>query len=206
MFVQLTKYLFHYKELDIPAVGAFKLVEVPASVDVVNKLMQPPGYDVQFSEHNNVREHQLSFLATSLHCDKEAAYLELEKFGDSLKSQLNKGAFSWKGLGTLELSEGGTINFHAAPQRGQLLSPVPAERVHRDRNQQTVLIGDKEIQTGQDEYIEEAPLRKRSVILIIAWILVLLSLVFIGYHFYTKGLKPSSSGNQIKVKVDGNGG
>lgn len=204
MFVQLTKYLFQYKELNIPAVGAFKLVEVPASVDVVNKLMLPPGYDVQFSEYHNVREHQLSFLSTSLHCNKEEAHLELEKFGDSLKSQLYKGSFSWKGLGTLELAEGGIINFQAAPQMGQLLSPVPAERVHRDRNQQTVLIGDKEIQTGQEEYMEEAPPRKRSVVLIIAWILVLLSLLFIGYHFYTKGLKPSSSGNQMKINVQRN--
>jgi hypothetical protein len=186
--------------MNIPSIGAFKLVEIPASLDVVNKLIHPPAYEVNFSEQQVVKEHQLSFLASTLHCDKNVAQLELEKFGESIKNHLNDNVFMWKGLGTLELSEG-IINFRAAPQTALMLQPVPAVRVLRDRNQQTVLVGDKKVQTGQEEHVEE-PEKRRSPVMIIAWVLIFLSLAFIGFHFYKQGLKPSSSGNQMKIKVE----
>lgn len=202
MFVLLTKYFFQYRELNIPEIGAFKLIEVPATFDVVNKLIHPPGYDIMFSNQQVVKEHQLSYLATFLHCDKTKALLELEKFGESLKNQLSNQAFLWQGLGSLKLADG-IISFHVDTHRDQLLQPVPAEKVLRDKNQQTVLVGDKEVQTGQDEYIE-APAKKRSIAMIIAWILILLSIAFIGFHFYKQGLKPSSSGNQMKIRIQNN--
>ena len=186
--------------MNIPAIGTFQLIEVPASLDVVNKLINPPGYILQFSESQDVKDHQLSFLASSLQCDRNEAQEELKQFGATLRKHLDNGAFLWKGLGTLELS-GGVVNFLAAPQMTQLLQPVPAERVHRDRHQQTVLIGDREVQTMQEE-IDEVPNKKRSPAMIIAWILIFLSLAFIAFHFYNKGLIPSSSGNQMKIKVE----
>ncbi|MCU7550803.1 hypothetical protein OCK74_16915 [Chitinophagaceae bacterium LB-8] len=200
MFVILTKYFFQYREMNIPGIGAFKLIEVPASLDIVNKLMHPPGYDIMFSNQLVVKEHQLSYLASTLHCDKAQALFELERFGESLKSSLYNDALLWKGLGTLKLSDG-IINFQVDPQKDLLLQPVPAERVLRDRNQQTVLMGDKEVQTGLDEYVE-VPEKKRSPVMIIAWVLILLSIAFIGFHFYKQGMKPSSSGNQMKIKIE----
>jgi hypothetical protein len=186
--------------MNIPAIGAFQLIEVPASLDVVNKLINPPSYNIQFSEQQVIKEHQLSVLASSLYCDKNTAQRELEQFGETLRKHLNSGSFLWKGLGTLELSDG-IVNFQAASQMAQLLQPVPAKRVHRDRHQQTVLIGEKEVQTGQEE-IAELPEKRRSPAMIIAWILIFLSLAFIAFHFYKHGLKPSSSGNQMKIKVE----
>jgi hypothetical protein len=186
--------------MHIPAIGGFKLVEVPASFDSENKLIYPPGYQIHFTEQEVVKGHQLSYLATNLHCDHDAAQQELEQFGETLKKVLYNKAFLWKGLGTLELTDG-LVHFHAAPHLNHLLQPVPADRVHRDRSRQTVTTVEKSVQEVQEE-MEEVPKKRRSPAMIIAWILIVLCLAFIVFYFYKQGLKPSSTGNQMKIKVE----
>lgn len=186
--------------MNLPSIGSFRLVQSPARLDIADKLIYPPSYSVQFSDQAFVADHQLSYLAANLNCDEVTARRELEQFGGILKDHLHKGVFEWNGLGTLELSEE-VVSFKANPQMDAILQPIPAERVLRERPQPAVLVGDREVQAGQ-EVFEEAPGKKRSVTTIIGWILVFLSLAFIAYHFYKQGLQPSSTGNKTKIEVE----
>jgi hypothetical protein len=186
--------------MNIPAIGAFKLVQTPASLNVADKLINAPGYKIEHNDGWTVLDHQISYLAASLHCDKISARQELDEFANKLKSYLLKGPFQWNGLGTLELSED-KVKFYPSRQVIQLLQPVPADRVIRDRSLQNVLVSNREEIVTQDE-IDESPRKRRKTAIIIGWILIIISLAFIAFHFYKNGLKPSSSGNQMKIKIE----
>lgn len=230
MFYQLTKYLSIFKNVSIPAIGTFKIVQVPASFDVVDKLIHPPTYSVQFSPSHFLPDHQLAYLAGTLQCPIEAARDQLEAFGAAIRNGLQQKPLEWNGFGTLELVDA-TIQFHALPQAYPFLLPVPANKVIRTQAQHTVLVGEREViaRADQDKYtvqeediIQEEPKnhdesttkeayitqegylpqeRKRPYVLIIGWILVLLAAVFIGYHFYIHGWKPASAGYQDKIQL-----
>lgn len=200
MFAHLTNYLLHYRQVGIPEIGAFKMEQQHASMNMSERLIQPPAYTIQFNDSDFVSEHQLSVLAGKMNNDIKSVREQLAELGRNLNSHLQKESFLWKGLGELENVDN-AIQFHPAPALASFLQPVPAERMLREHVQHTVLVGEKEVQTGE-VVVEELPKRKWSPVMIIAWILVVLSIAFIGFYFYQKGLKPSSSGNQMKINVE----
>jgi hypothetical protein len=201
VFLQLTKFLLLYRQVSIPDIGAFKLVQTPATYNVTESLMNAPGIITELHTDGAVQDHQISFLATSLQCDEVTASHQLDEFSQKLKSYLLKGPFHWKGLGTLEYSENGIL-FHPAQYGIQILAPVPAERVIRDRSQKGIIDDSRDELSDTQEVVAEAPPRRRKTAVIIGLILILLSIAFIAFHFYKNGLKPSSSGNQKKIKIE----
>ena len=59
MYQQLAKYLSQFKQVSIPQVGTFELVQQSAMLDVASKLIQPPTYLPQYSDKDFVILHSL---------------------------------------------------------------------------------------------------------------------------------------------------
>ena len=78
--------------------------------------------------------------------------------------------------------------------------PVTAEKVIRVKAEHTVLVGEQEKTSLQMEKYFAETQRKKNYMWLIALILTVLSVMFIGWYFSEKGFSPSSAGNQSVIK------
>lgn len=203
MFQQLHNYFFQYKTLGIPGVGTLRMVQQSATLDVVNQALVAPQVQVEFSRQVAVGDHQIQTLAYAFNNDLEVVEEQLTRFGEALRSRLQHQPFAWQGVGKLEL-EGAHIYFEPQQRADALLEPVPAHRVLRENAQHTVLVGDQEMQRTSEDYEselqhQEAP--RRSLVVILGWVAVLLSLAFVIYHLYISNWAPSATGLRQKPYV-----
>jgi hypothetical protein len=203
VFQELHHYFFQYKTLGIPGVGTLQLVHQPAMLDVVNQQLLPPRQKIKFSRQVNVGAHQLQVLAYAFNNDKELVQEELTRFGEALRSRLQEQPFSWHGVGRLEL-EGAYIQFQPQTGDAPFLEPVAAQRVLRENAQHTVLVGDTEryLSAGEYQAALEEDKPRRSLVVLIGWIIALFALAFIGYHIYISKGNPLASGLQQTPEIE----
>ena len=201
MYQQLATYLQQYKQVTIPQIGSFELVSQSATLDVASKLINPPVYLPQYSDTDSVKEHQLNFLAVDLNADKFMVKEQLENFGRELKTKIQGGILTWKGVGRLE-SDDSKMFFYPDVVEIKGLQPMPAEKVLRKNVQHTVLRGEQEVLSASFYVEKKASVKKRSIVGIIGWIAVVLSIAFIVIYLYTDGLTATASGTKMKVVPD----
>lgn len=184
----LTKYLLQYRKVSIPHVGTFEIVQQPAQMNFVDKLLLPPTFATEIRKDDAVSDHQLSYLSSVTQSDTDTVRQELDAFGKNLHDRISFDKFSWNGIGVIE--NGHTYDFQTS------LRPISAEKVQRENIEHTILVGDKEITTLQQviETVTEQPNKKRSVGVIIGWIVLLLSIAYIVYLVYIGGFSVSASG------------
>lgn len=196
MLELLAKYLYQYKQLYVPGIGSFEVVEQPARLEYADRLIYPPVAEIRYSEGGNLKDIQLEYLEEELGTDRYTIEKKLQLLGQDLKQRLNGTPFEWPGLGTLHYRHN-KIGFQAAPVSG--LAPVEAHKVIRENAQHMVLIGEQEVRSGDvPEYLHGTPPR-RSVFVLIGWILLALAILFLIYYFYKEGFKPESSGSRVKA-------
>lgn len=192
---QLTKYLVQYKRVSIPAVGTILLVQRPSELNVADKTILPPSFTAQLNEEDAVPEHQLQFLAGSLKEEKETVLARLQDVGNKLKKQVNSDGFEWQGIGTIRRSDAPvTVSLPA-------LQPLSAERVLRQNAEHNVLVGDQQMTSTQiaglrEEELEEGRKTKRSVLVIIGWIILLLSILYIIFILYQGKFRVGATGSK----------
>lgn len=200
MFDLLTKYLHQYQQLYIPYIGSFEVVEQPARLEFAERLIYPPTTEIRYKEEGSLPDTQLEYLQEEWGTDGTTAEQRLQQFGRQLKDRLAGGSFTWPGIGVLHYRQN-RIDLEAAPL--VRLTPVEAHKVIRENAQHTVLIGEQEVQSGDvPGYIQETT-RKRSVLVIIGWVLLALAILFLIYHFYTEGFRPESAGTRTKAMASG---
>lgn len=184
--------------MSIPQVGSFQLIAHPATQDVASKLIHPPAYLAQYSDKDSVKEHQLNFLTLDLNADKDLVKKQLEDFGKELKSKIQKGSFSWRGIGRLENADT-KIVFQPDILEIEGLQPITAAKVLRKNVQHTVLRGEQEVLSASFYNEEKTIVKKRSFAGIIGWVMVILSAAFIIFYLYQDGLSTTASGTKMKV-------
>lgn len=205
MLLLLTKYLFQSRQVCIPGIGSFAVEARPAQLDTANKQILPPGYAVRYSEEETLSDDQLNELAHLMKVNENTAKERVAVLGRELRRQIRGSRFEWKGIGFLE-EVNGKVAF--SPEASlTTLEPVPAERVIREGVTHTVLVGDQEVQSNGEPPLEAAPPKKRSVEMIIAWVLLALAVLFIIYYLYTQGILSPSGGLQSRPRIEegGNG-
>jgi hypothetical protein len=196
VFDLLAKYLHQYKQLHLPGIGSFEVVEQPARLEYADRLIYPPQSEIRYSETGTLNDTQLEYLEQELGVDRFVVERQLQDFVQELKQRLNGQPFTWYGLGTLLLRQN-RLEFRAEPLTN--LTPVDAHKVIRENAQHTVLIGEQEVQSGDvPEYLHGTG-RKRSIFVLIGWILLALAILFLLYYFYKEGFKPESSGSRVKA-------
>lgn len=191
MLLLLSKYLIQYKRVCIPHVGTFELVQLSPKLNVAEKLLTPPSFRTRYLDLEVIPQHQFDYLSP------EVTKEQLMSFGEKLKSKIQQSGFHWNGFGKLSFSSN-EIKFEAEQLTVEGLPPIPAEKVLRENVQHSVLVGDHEM-TSQQVNDSLAPIEsKRSVVMIVGWILLIVAVVAIVILIYTKNFRSTSTGMQTR--------
>jgi hypothetical protein len=102
VYHHLGTYLFKFKEVNLPQVGTFRLVAQPATLDMGDKIVYPPGYAMEHNSSTVLPEHQLTYLSYYSSSKKDALLEQLNASGNQLQVHLETEAFSWSGVGKVE--------------------------------------------------------------------------------------------------------
>lgn len=193
VFDYLTKYLLQYKRVSIPSVGTIQLVQLPAQLDIASKTIAPPSYRAELkNEDDDVSEHQLKFLASCLNNEKESICQSLDELGIRLKEKINGEGFEWKGIGVIHPS-----NEEVAILPTALLEPVAAEKVIRQDAEHRVLVGDQHLTSTQIvDLKEEKNESNHSLLMVIGWVVLLLSILYIIFILWQGKFRMSAIGSK----------
>jgi hypothetical protein len=190
----LTKYLLHYRRVSIPSLGTIRLEHQPAQVNVVDKVILPPSYLVSIGEEGDVPDRQLLFLSAALQEEKSEVLQRLNTLGKQLKARVQNGGFYWEGIGHI------SDNQEPMPLLLPTLDPVPAEKVMRPDAEHQILVGDQQMTSTQmsvsKEEIDVVEKKERSVFVIIGWVLLVLSILYIVFILYQGKFRVRSTGSQ----------
>ena len=199
MFDVLNAYLYQHRSISIPGLGTIYLETLPAAVDVADRTMLPPVYHFRFDKYFDAPDKEFfSYIATQRIILDYESIKWYNEFSFELRKRINDGdAVSWDGVGVLKKDGSGNVLFEPAPAPFVFLQPTPAVRVSRQNAQHTLVVGDRE--RTSDEMAEmlhdDAQRRRRVAWWIIALVLAVAGLAFLGWYFYSHGL---STGNQTK--------
>ncbi len=173
MFQSLTRYLLRYHKVSIPYIGTIQIIPQPAQVNVVDQLITPPAYTTELSGDESVSDHQLSYLASAINSEKEDVKDRLAQLGKDLHARIVSEPLSLSGIGII----GGAL---VTP-----LEPIDARKVLREDAEHTVLVGDNQVTVAQEVNETEQPIqgRRRSVSMLIGWILLAVSIAAIIFIF-----------------------
>jgi hypothetical protein len=106
----------------------------------------------------------------------------------------------WEIIGVIRRNDKGDLKLDPQNILLQSESPVTAEKVIRVKVEHTVLVGAKEkTSVEMQEYLAGSP-AKKNYSWLIAVILTVLAVMFIGWYFSEKGFSTSSAGNQSVIK------
>jgi hypothetical protein len=197
VFSLLTKYLLQYRRLSIPHVGTFELVQQSPEFNVVDQLILPPSFHLNWNNNDVLTDHQLSYLAASARLDKEKIKNELDSLGQSLKIKFQRKPFDWKGIGTIK-HENGTIDVERNLLQVEGLNTVPAHKLIRENATHNMLVGDKQMTSHQMTDSLSKQSREKSYAVIIGWILFFVTLLAIIFLLYRNGFNPLASGLKMK--------
>jgi hypothetical protein len=194
----LTKYLLQFRRLSIPHVGTFELVQQPAEFNVVDKLVLPPSFSLNWHNNDALPEHQVHYLASSFDSDPESIKTKLDQFGKMFSTRVRKEPFAWNGIGNLRGTEG-NITIEQYPMLIEGLGPVGAHKVIRENVEHNMLVGDRQMTSQQVTDSLSKPGKKRSLAVLIGWILLIITILAIVYILYRNGFNPLSSGLTLKA-------
>lgn len=190
MLSLLTSYLLRFKQVAIPAIGKFSLETEPAKVNFGDKVLLPPAIVIRYEEAVEIPEGQLSYLASQLDVSPDEIHNKLHAFGNGLRSVLTEGSFRWNGIGELGLA-GNKIAFQSLLP--QPLQPVAAQKVIRDYATHFIRQGEDQVESSFQQPAEKA-LHKKSNVEWLAWLLVVLALLFILFCFYQNSFSLHTTG------------
>jgi hypothetical protein len=198
MFQVLNAYLFQHRSISIPGLGTIYLETFSASADVADRTILPPSYRFRFDKYFDAPDKEFfSYLASQSGILDYEAIKWYSEFSFGLSSRLRtEDHVDWDGVGVLKKDGAGNILLESVTAPAFFLLPTPAVRVNRQDAQHTLLVGDRERTSGEmNEWLhEETASRKKLSWWIIALILAVAGLAFLGWHFYMHGW---TAGNQI---------
>ena len=199
----LYEFLILHKKLSLPGIGTIGLYYNSAQLDFTNKQFLAPSYSFKLeSKSDKPSKRLLDWLCSSLGIAEWDAIKAVNDFSFDLKKKISEeGEMSWEKVGVFSRSENGDISLESAIISFPAGQPVTAEKVIREKAEHTVLVGEQErTAIEMEEYFaQDAP--KRNYGWIIALVVTVLSIMFIGWYFSEKGFSPSSAGNQSVIKT-----
>jgi hypothetical protein len=199
MFDVLNAYLFQHRSISIPGLGTIYLETLPAAVDVAERTMLPPAYRFRFDKYFDAPDKEFfSYIASQQNILDYEAIKWYSEFSFELRNRIkNEDSVSWDGVGVLKKDGAGNVLFEPAASPFQFLQPTPAMRVNRPNAQHSLLVGDRERTSEEMNELlnDDAYQRRRVAWWVIALIIAVAALVFLGWYFYSHGF---STGNQNK--------
>ena len=145
MYPVLKKFLALHHHLSLPGIGNFNVQNIPASVDIANRCVNPSLSRMIFSDEKLSPDKSFfHFIALELHIDEVQAIRDFTDFNSRLQSDINNyKPVVFENFGTLYKQQSGEINFEA-----DVMPPyfpvINAERVIRKNATHTVMVGEDE--------------------------------------------------------------
>lgn len=204
MHGELYQYLIIHKQVTLPGIGTIQLERIPADIDFVNKMANPPRYSISLHHGNtNSSPHIYHWLSTALGISEQEATNEISTLASTLKEKVLAGEkFDWSGIGIFSKGMAGQIRFDPAVRDLPAGQPVPAPKVIREHASHSVLVGEQEkssTEMADMGGILTQKLTRRFPWWGIALATALLAIVFLVIYFSSKGVSVTSTGNQQKV-------
>jgi hypothetical protein len=200
MYEELYRYFIQQKRLVVPGVGMFLLERKPAETDFVNKQINPPSYSVTLQASGDSPSFNFfKWLANALHISDHDAIIRFNDFVFDLKKQINDGStIEWHGMGKFDKGLSGELKF--APEiKSAIELPVAAEKVIREKAEHMVRVGEDQKTSVEMTAMLSKPEVKKSLWWVMALVLGVLTLLFIGWYFYEDGVDVSSTANNLKL-------
>lgn len=202
MFAELCRYGITYKNLPVPGIGTFAWETIPATTDFPNKLVYPPSYRVRFVTSSHVPSAAFfRWLSQALGVSDREAVFRFNDFAFDLNKKVHEGAvIHWQGVGTLQKGLGTEIRF--SPELPELLlqEPVPALKIIRENAEHLVRVGEEHKTSGEmTALLSETVPDKRSFQQVIALALLLLAVLFTGWHLSEHGLDTGAAANNKQM-------
>ena len=198
----LYEFLLLNKKISLPGIGTISLCHAPAQHDFPNKQFIAPASFFTIDPKNDKPSKKLfDWLSSSLNITEWEAIRSVNDFSFDFKKKLSEfGEVNWEKLGLFRRNNNGDLKLD--PQNILLQSepPLTVEKVIRVKAGHTVLVGEQEkTSVEMEEYFAGSPAKKNYTWLI-AVILTVLAVMFIGWYFSEKGFSTSSAGNQSVIK------
>ena len=198
----LYEFLLLNKRLSLPGIGTILLCQNSAQLDFTNKQFIAPSFYFIIEPGNDKPSKKLfAWLSSSLNITEWDAIKSVNDFSFDLKRKLSEnGEVNWENVGVFHRGNNGDLKLAQQQVLLQSEQPATAEKVIRIKAGHTVLVGEQEkTSVEMEEYFAETP-AKRNYTWLIAAILVVVAIIFIGWYFSEKGFSTSSAGNQSVIK------
>lgn len=197
----LYEFLILNKKISLPGIGTICLAQRSAQHDFAGKQFMAPAFSFFIDSGNDKPSGKLfEWLSSSLGITEWDAIKSVNDFSFSVKQRIaDDGEMNWKNVGIIKRDLAGKFILDSKA----LLpteAPVIAEKVIREKAEHTVRVGESEkTNVEMEEYFAETS-KGKDYTWVIAIVITVLALMFIGWYFSEKGLLPSSAGNQTFIK------
>ena len=198
----LYEFLVLNKNLCLPGIGTIRLKQNSSELDFTNKQFTAPSYYFTLETRDDKPSKKLfEWLAYSLGIPEWDAIKSVNDFSYDLKSKIaTAGEIAWENLGVIKRDVAGNLKLISDTISIKNEQPVIAEKVIREKAEHTVLVGEQERSAIEmEEYLADHG-SKRNYGWIVAVVLTVMAVMFIGWYFSEKGFKPSSSGNTSVIR------
>jgi hypothetical protein len=202
MYGELYQYLVLHKQLNIPGIGTFQVERIPADIDFIGKVVNPPAYTVALHHGNTTASKKVfSWLSDVFDISERDALSRFNDFAFELRDKVMAGdKLQWDGVGVLSKGLAGEIRFDASLKGMSIGDPVPANKVIRENAQHTVRVGEDQKTSGEMMERLVPTEEKRSYWWAAALVLGLLALFFLAWYFSSRRSDSSPTGNQQKLE------
>lgn len=198
----LYEFLVLNKKLCLPGIGTIRVKQNSSQLDFTNKQFTAPSFYFTLESQNDKPSKKLfEWLSLTLGITEWDAIKSVNDFSLSLKNKISgTGEMNWENVGVISRDNSGNLKLDSSTITLRNGQPVIAEKVIREKAEHTVLVGEQEKSAMEmEEYFAEHASRKNYA-WVIAVILTVLAVMFIGWHFSEKGFVPSSAGNTSVIK------
>jgi hypothetical protein len=130
MYQYLLKYLVLHKQLPLPKLGVFSIVQVSAQIDSTNHLLYPPSQVIRFSQETVAADRRFyDFIIHETGLELIVVMRDIQNFVQQLllDAQDKQGAIL-QGIGTLKKEADGDLLFFANRPLDYLFSQIKVDK------------------------------------------------------------------------------
>ncbi len=196
----LYEFLVLNKKLSLPGIGTISIQQSSSEFDITSRQITPPSFYYSLDARNDSPSKILfEWLSASSGITEWDAIKAVNDFSSSFKNELaDKKEVIWKNIGRFKKDGAGNLKLSSEAVRNT--QPVIAEKVIRKKAEHTILVGETERSAAEmEEYFADTP-AKRNYTWLIAVILIVVAIMFIGWYFSENGFTPAAAGNNSVLK------
>ncbi len=203
----LYSYLLQHKSISIPGLGTIFVERSPARVDFPNKRLLPPKFKFGFDKYFDAPDKEFfGYLSNQKAMADYEAMRWYNEWAFDLRNQIKTDhPVTLPGVGVLKKDLSGEIIFEPQSVVNSWLDPAPATKVIHSDARHTLLVGDREINSGDmSEWLGSSSdvkhVEKESW-WVYAMILAAIALIVLFFHLYKNGLELNSTGNRQRIEA-----